>query len=77
MRFEIDRARGLYQRALPGIRYLSREGRLAVGAAAMLYQAILNEIEAIQYQVYRLRAHTSGLKKIAMLPRIAYTIFML
>lgn len=77
MCFEIDRARAIYRQALPGIGTLSPEGRLAVGAAALLYRAILNEIEAIQYQVYRLRAHTSGLKKLTMLPHIAFTVLTL
>ncbi len=63
MKFEIERARQLYRQALPGIALLSASARPAVGAAALLYQRILDEIEANQYQVYTLRAHTSGLAK--------------
>ncbi len=70
MRFEIERARQLYCDALPGIKLLSASARPAVGAAALLYRAILDEIEAIEYQVHDIRAHTSGWKKIRMLPEI-------
>jgi phytoene synthase len=75
MRFEIARARALYRQALPGIRLLSPSARPAVGAAAMLYRAILDEIENIDYQVFQKRAHTTGVKKISMLPGILATIW--
>lgn len=74
MRFEIDRARDLYAQALPGIRLLHPSARLAVGAAAMIYRAILDEIEAIDYRVYDQRASTSGFKKLIMVPRIVQEI---
>jgi len=77
MKFEIRRARRLYSQALPGIALLSFSGQAAVGAAALLYRAILDEIEAICYAVYRQRAHTSGSKKLAMLPGILVTVFSL
>jgi 15-cis-phytoene synthase len=77
MRFEIERARQLYRQALPGIRLLNPSVRPAVGAAALLYRAILDEIEQIDYRVYQIRAHTSGLKKLAMLPGIFATIWTL
>lgn len=74
MKFEIGRARRLYQVALPGIALLRANMRAAVGAAALLYQAILDEIERKNYQVHRFRAHTSGLRKIALLPKILLTV---
>lgn len=74
MKFQIQRARQLYRQALPGILLLHPSVRLAVGASAILYRAILDEIEAIQYNVFQQRAHTSALKKIAMLPSILLTI---
>jgi 15-cis-phytoene synthase len=77
MKFEIERARQLYRQAIPGIALLSASGRVAVGAAALLYRAILDEIETIRYRVYQLRARTSGLKKLIMLPRIVVTILNL
>lgn len=77
MKFEIERARALYHDSLPGIAMLSPLGQMAVGAAALLYRAILDEIEAIRYCVHSMRAHTSGLKKLAMLPRILATVIHL
>lgn len=70
MRFEIQRARALYQEALPGVALLSAGARLGVGAAALLYRAILGEIEALEYHVYDQRAHTSTLRKVRLLPEI-------
>lgn len=74
MKFEISRTRELYQQAIPGIAFLSKAARPAVGAAALLYRAILDEIENIQYHVHTLRAHTKGWKKIAMLPSILWKL---
>ncbi len=70
MRFQIDRARRLYAEALPGIAMLGQSGRFAVGAAAELYQAILDDIEAHDYNVFTYRAHTSDRRKLALLPGI-------
>jgi 15-cis-phytoene synthase len=75
MQFEIARARALYRAALPGIALLSPVARPAVGAAALLYQAILGRIEAIGYRVHSDRARTSGLRKILMLPGILYRVW--
>ena len=74
MKFEIHRARTLFEEALPGIALLHPSGRLAVGAAALVYQAILDEIEAIGYQVYNHRAYTSTWRKVRMLPGILWKI---
>jgi phytoene synthase len=74
MQFEIARARQLYQQALPGIMLLSRQARAAVGAAALLYAAILDEIEAIGYDVFHHRAHTNLFKKVRMLPGILWRV---
>ena len=60
MRFEIGRARALFDAALPGIALLAPTARPAVGAASLLYRAILDQIEAIDYQVHTQRARTSG-----------------
>ena len=77
MRFEIRRARRLYLEALPGIAMLSASGRTAVGVAALLYRAILDEIEAIRYQTHIQRAYVSGKKKLAYLPRFLWQILRL
>jgi phytoene synthase len=74
MKFEIARARQLYQEALPGIKLLSPSARPSVGAAALLYRAILNEIEKNNYQVYTRRAYTTTARKLLMLPGILLTI---
>ena len=75
MKFEIARARELYAQALPGIAMLHPSVRPAVGAAALVYHAILDEIEAIDYQVYDQRAFTSGFKKLRMLPGILWQVW--
>lgn len=77
MKFEIKRARDLYYRALPGIALLAPAARPAVGAAALLYRAILDEIEALDYNVYQQRAHTSGWRKLSLLPSILWTVWTL
>jgi 15-cis-phytoene synthase len=77
MKFEIERARSYYSQALPGIAMLSRSARPAVGAAALLYRAILNEIEAIDYRVHNQRAFTSIWRKVQMLPGILLTVMRL
>lgn len=70
MRFQIDRARQLYAEALPGVAMLGKNGRFAVGAAAELYRAVLDDIEAHDYDVFSRRAHVSDRKKLALLPGI-------
>jgi phytoene synthase len=70
MRFQIARARALYQASAPGIARLHRSGRLPVQAAATLYGGILGHIEAIDYQVYMHRAALSSWDKLARLPAI-------
>ena len=75
MKFEIKRARALYNEALPGISLLSPRARPAVGAAALLYQAILDRIESNAYQVHTHRAYTTGWHKAAMLPKILHKVY--
>jgi 15-cis-phytoene synthase len=70
MRFQIQRARQLYAEALPGVAMLGKSGRFAIAAAAELYRAILDDIEAHDYDVFSRRAHTSKQEKLATLPGI-------
>lgn len=70
MRFQIERNRRLYDEAMPGLAYLSGDGRFAIGAAAELYRGILREIERRDYDVFSGRASVSPLGKLAMLPGI-------
>lgn len=77
LRFEIERAQALFDEALPGIALLAPAARPAVGAAALLYRAILRRIESIDYDVHRRRAHTTGWEKLALLPGILWTVWRL
>jgi phytoene synthase len=70
VKFQIDRARRLYAASWPGIALLNRRGRFAVGAAAQLYAAILQDIEAHDCDVFRRRAHLSRWAKLRRLPGI-------
>ncbi len=74
MAFQIARARRLYDEAYPGIGYLDPGGRFAIGAAADLYRAILQQIERQDYNVFSGRAHTSTAEKVAQLPRIWWRV---
>jgi len=68
MRFQIERNRRLYAEARPGIAMLGRDGRFAVAAASELYSAILNDIEAHDYDIFSRRAHVSAWGKVRRLP---------
>lgn len=67
MRFQIDRARSLYNEADKGIKMLSPRGRLSVKIASVLYGHILYEIEKQGYNIYEERARVSFGKKILLL----------
>jgi 15-cis-phytoene synthase len=68
MRFQIDRTRRLYAEAEPGIALLHEDGRFSTAAAAGLYAAILDRIEAEDYDVFSQRAYVSGWGKLSRLP---------
>lgn len=70
MKFQIERNRELYAEAQPGISMLDPDGRFAIAAASGLYQAILEDIEAHDYDVFSRRAYTSKLDKLRRLPGI-------
>jgi phytoene synthase len=70
MRFQIARNRHLYAEAWRGIKLLHPEGRFAVAAAGDLYRAILNDIEAHDYDVFNRRAHLTRWQKLRRLPGI-------
>jgi phytoene synthase len=70
MRFQIARNRRLYAEALPGIPLLHPDGRFAVAAAAELYQAILDDIETHDYDVFARRSYVAGWEKLRRLPCI-------
>jgi 15-cis-phytoene synthase len=70
MQFQIERNRRLYTEAQPGIEMLSADGRIAIAAAADLYAAILNDIEAHDYDVFSRRAHVNRWGKARRIPAL-------
>jgi phytoene synthase len=70
MRFQIDRARELYQEAWEGIRHLDRDGQMAIAAASDFYQGILEDIETHDYDVFSRRASLSAIGKIKRIPAL-------
>ncbi|MDZ7676876.1 MAG: phytoene/squalene synthase family protein [Acidimicrobiales bacterium] len=64
MRFEIDRTRELYRRADPGIELLPGRSGRCVRAARLLYARILDEIEAIDLDVFARRARVPTWQKV-------------
>ena len=64
MRAQIGRARAHYQRGLDGIWRLPAEARFAILVAGRLYAAILDVIEAADYDVFSRRAATSTWMKL-------------
>jgi len=67
MRFQIQRTRDLYEDSWAGVKLLEPEGRLAIGAASVLYSGILDEIEKNDYNVFSLRASLSLPQKLRRL----------
>jgi phytoene synthase len=70
MQFQIDRVRRLYAESFPGIAMLNRDGRFSIAAAARLYEAILDDIERNDYDVFSRRAQISAPGKFCRLPGI-------
>jgi phytoene synthase len=70
MRFQIERNRQLYAEAWPGIELLHPDGRFAIAAAADFYRAILDDIEAHDYDVFNRRAYIGTWGKLSRLPRL-------
>lgn len=70
MRFQIARNRQLYAEAWPGIQMLSADGRFAIAAAAGLYRAILEDIEAHDYDVFNRRSYVGTWGKLRRLPEL-------
>ena len=70
MRFQIQRTRDLYEESWSGVKLLEPEGRLAIGAASILYSGILDEIEKNDYDVFSKRASLSLLEKLKRVPAL-------
>jgi 15-cis-phytoene synthase len=70
MKFQIHRTRRLYDESWPGVKMLERGGQLAIGAASVFYQGILEEIEKRDYDVFSSRASLNTLAKASRLPAL-------
>src|SRR5512134_999559 len=70
MRFQIDRTRQVYAESWAGVKMLEREGQLAIGAASVFYQGILDDIEKNDYNVFTRRASLSALGKVSRVPSL-------
>jgi 15-cis-phytoene synthase len=71
MRFEIGRARKLYEIADEGMAYIPRGRRFPVVVARELYAAILDRIEAQSYDIFSRRAQISRPGKVLVAARSA------
>ena len=74
MRFQIDRTRQLYAESWDGVKMLEREGQLAIGAASVFYQGILDDIETSDYDVFTRRASLSTLGKVSRIPSLWFKV---
>jgi phytoene synthase len=74
MKFQTERTRQLYQESWAGVKMLEREGQLAVGAASVFYQGILDEIEKKDYNVFTRRASLSTWGKLMRIPALMLSL---
>ena len=74
MRFQIERTRRIYEESWAGIALLAPQGRLAIAAAAGFYRAILDDIEAHDYDNFGRRAHVTQWGKVRLLPRLWWQV---
>lgn len=72
LKFQIARVRQLQREAEPGIELLDKASRPCIRAASELYCGIVDEVEAIGYNVFKKRAKTSSLRR-ARVAGVAYT----
>ena len=63
LKFQIERVRQLQREADSGIEFLDKESRPCIRAASELYCGIVDEVEAIGYDVFKKRAKTSTLRR--------------
>jgi phytoene synthase len=74
MKFQIERTRQLYAESWAGVKMLEREGQLAIGAASVFYQGILDNIEMNDYNVFTRRASLNALEKVSRIPSLWFRI---
>jgi 15-cis-phytoene synthase len=75
MKFQIERNREIYRQALPGIPMLAWRGRLAVKVSYVLYKAILNEVERVNYNVHFGRVRTNFRKKVWLTAKVLSGVY--
>lgn len=63
LKFQIDRVRRLQRESDEGISFLSPESRPCIQAASELYCGIVDEVEKIEYEIFKRRAKTSTLRR--------------
>ncbi len=68
IRWQVERADALYTSADLGIPYLDADSRLTVQLMSTNYRKILRVVESMDYNVFKGRASTSLLQKIASIP---------
>jgi phytoene synthase len=74
MQFQIERTRHLYEDSWAGVKMLEREGQLAIGAASVFYQGILDDIEKHDYDVFTRRASLSAVGKVSRIPALWWKV---
>lgn len=67
MRFEIARARALYDQAMPGIALLAPDARRCAAACAIGYAGILRAIEMNDFDTFTMRARVGTLSRASVL----------
>jgi phytoene synthase len=70
MKFQIERTRQLYAESWAGVKMLEREGQLAIGAASVFYQGILDDIVENDYDVFTRRASLNAWEKLSRIPSL-------
>lgn len=70
MKFQIARTRQVYEESWEGVKMLEREGQLAIGAASVFYQGILDDIEKHDYNVFTRRSNLNALGKLSRIPAL-------
>ena len=74
MKFQIERTRHLYKDSWNGVKLLEPEGQLAIGAASVFYQGILDDIEKHDYDVFARRASLSAFGKVSRIPALWFKV---
>jgi len=63
LKFQIDRVRQLQRESEIGIEFLDKQSRPCIRAASELYCGIVDEVEAIGYDIFNKRAKTSTARR--------------